>query len=138
MIPILQNNSAAVNIPAVGNCAQPFNHPFEVTREQWRRYDRDGQDELILTIRNITNQNLDPRMIFVIDGLPQSVTVDQSSLAGYTQCAAPLNSPYVVAYAPNKKEWKPNQTISVRILFNNPGRGGIPHTYRLYSGNVNP
>lgn len=119
-------------------CAQAFNLPYQVVRQQWRSDERYGQDELIITLRNITNQNLDPRMIFVIDGLPSNITVDQSVVAGYTQCAAPLNSPYVVSLAPNKKEWKPMQTISFRILFNNPARGGIPHTYRLYSGNVNP
>ena len=126
-------------LAAASACAQPFSLPYEVTRQQWRRDERNGgQDELILTIRNITNQNLDPRMIFVVDGLPSNVTFDPSVVAGYTQCAAPLNSPYIIAYAPNKKDWKPMQTISFRILFNNPSRGGIPYSYRLYSGNVNP
>jgi uncharacterized repeat protein (TIGR01451 family) len=137
--PDMSNNLASVNVTITSFCAQLFNLPYEVVRQQWRREERNGgQDELTITLRNVTNQNLDPRMIFVVDGLPSNVTVDSSVVAGYTQCAAPLGSPYIVAYAPNKKEWKPMQTISIRILFNNPSRGGIPYTYRLYSGNINP
>ena len=136
--PDLQNNSANANVTFTGVCAQPFNLPYEVTKIQWKSDERYGQDEMVMTVRNTTGQNLDPRMIFVVDRLPSNVSVNPSVLAGYTQCAAPVGSPYIVAYAPNKKEWKPNQTISFRILFDNPSRGGFPHTYRLFSGNINP
>jgi hypothetical protein len=30
------------------------------------------------------------------------------------------------------------QTITFRVLFNNPSRAGFPHDYRLFSGDVNP
>ncbi|HEV8591348.1 MAG TPA: DUF11 domain-containing protein, partial [Pyrinomonadaceae bacterium] len=136
--PDTSNNSASAGVTATGPCSAPVTTPIEITREQWRRDERSAQDELILTIRNRADHNLDPRLIFVFDGLPQSVSIDPSVVAGYTQCAPPLGSPYVVSFAPNKKEWKPMQTVSVRVLFNNPSRGGIPFTWRLYSGDVNP
>lgn len=136
--PNLQNNSATANITAVGTCAQRFDRSYGVTRIDWKRDERNAQDTLVLTLRNITNENLDPRLILVFDNLPQNVAIDSKSLAGYTQCAAPLNSPYVVAYAPNKKEWKPMQTITFVVRFNNPSRAGIPYDLRLYTGSVNP
>lgn len=136
--PDAANNSATANINVVGPCAAPVTTPIEITRSQWRRDDRTGQDELIMTIRNRADHNVDPRIIFVFDGLPAGVTVDPSVVAGYTGCAAPIGSPYLVTFAPNKQEWKPMQTVSVRVLFNNPSRVEIPFTWRLYSGNVNP
>lgn len=136
--PDAANNSATANITVVGPCAPPVTTPIEITRSQWRRDDRTGQDELIMTIRNRADHNVDPRLIFVFDELPAGVTVDPSVVAGYTGCAAPIGSPYLVTFAPNKQEWKPMQTVSVRILFNNPSRVEIPFTWRLYSGNVNP
>lgn len=136
--PNSQNNSATANITAVGVCAQPFDRPYGVTKLDWRRDERNAQDTLVLTLRNITNENLDPRLILVFDNLPQDVTIDSRSIAGYTQCAAPLSSPYVVAYAPNQKEWKPMQTITFVIPFNNPSRAGIAYDLRLYTGSVNP
>lgn len=136
--PNIENNSATVNVTAVGQCAQVFDHPFEVKKLDWRSDERTGTDTLTLTLRNITNENLDPRLIFVFDNLPSNVTIDPRVVAGFTQCAAPLNSPYIVAYAPNKKEWKPMQTITITVPFHNPTRAGIPYTWRLYTGNVNP
>jgi uncharacterized repeat protein (TIGR01451 family) len=132
------NNSTSVGVTATGPCAAPLTTPFEVTRSQWRRNDRDGQDELILTIRNRAGRSLDPRIIFVFDNLPQGVTIDPSVVAGYTQCSTPQGSPYLVAFAPNGREWKDMQTVSVRVLFNNPSRAGIPYNWRLYTGDVNP
>ena len=38
-----------------------------------------GLDTLILTLGNITNENLDPRMIVVFDNLPQDVSIDSRS-----------------------------------------------------------
>ena len=136
--PDAANNSQTVGVTVSGQCATPVTTPIEITRSQWRRYDNLGQDELILTIRNVSGQSLDPRLIFVFDNLPQGVSIDPSLVAGYTQCSTPQGSPYLVSYAPNKKEWKHMQTVSVRVLFNNPSRGGIPFQWRLYSGNVNP
>lgn len=136
--PDASNNTATANVNVVGPCAAPVTTPIEITRSQWRRDDRTGQDELILTIRNRADHNVDPRIIFVFDGLPAGVSIDPSVVAGYTQCAAPIGSPYLVTFAPNKKEWKPMQTVSVRVLFNNPSRAEIPYSWRLYSGNVNP
>ena len=132
------NNSHSVGVTGVGQCAAPVITPIEITRAQWRPNDQDGQDELILTIRNRSGQSLDPRLIFVFDNLPQGVSVDPSVVAGYTQCSTPQGSPYVVGYAPNEREWKPMQTVSVRVLFNNPSRAAIPYDWRLYSGDVNP
>ena len=132
------NNSATAGVSVVGPCAQPLTTTYEITRTQWRRYDNLGQDELILTVRNRADHAIDPRFIVVFDNLPAGITVDPSVVAGYTQCAPPIGSPYVVGFAPNKQEWKPMQTISVRILFNNPARGGIPFTWRYYTGSVNP
>jgi uncharacterized repeat protein (TIGR01451 family) len=138
MDPDASNNSASANLNVAGPCAAPVTSPIEVTRSQWRRDDRTGQDELILTVRNRADHNLDPRLMFVFDGLPAGVSIDPESLSGYTQCVAPIGSPYVVAYAPNKREWKPMQTVSIRVLFNNPGRVNITYDYRLFSGSVNP
>ena len=136
--PDMTNNSQSVGVTAVGQCATLVTTTIEITRSQWRRNDRDGQDELILTIRNRSGQSLDPRLIFVFDNLPQGVTVDPSVVAGYTQCSTPQGSPYLVAEAPNGREWKDMQTVSVRVLFNNPSRVEIPYNWRLYSGEVNP
>ena len=136
--PDMTNNSQSVSVSVLGPCAAPLTTPYEVTRIQWRRYDHLGQDELILTIRNRAGRSLDPRVIFVFDGLPQGVTIDPSLIAGYTQCSTPQGSPYLVSFAPNEREWKDMQTVSVRVLFNNPSRGGIPHDLRLYTGEVNP
>jgi uncharacterized repeat protein (TIGR01451 family) len=132
------NNSQTVGVTVTGPCATPVTNPIQITRDQWRRNDRTGQDELILTIRNISGRSLDPRLIFVFDNLPAGVTVDQNVVSGTTQCAAPLGSPYLVAFAPNGKEWKNMQTVSVRVLFNNPARVGITYDWRLYSGSINP
>jgi uncharacterized repeat protein (TIGR01451 family) len=132
------NNSATVGVSVVGPCAMPLDSPYEVTRTQWRSYDNLEQDELIVTLRNRADHALDPRLAIVFDSLPTAVTVDPSVVAGYTQCASPIGSPYVIAYAPNKQEWKPMQTISVRVLFNNPARGGIPFNWRFYTGSINP
>jgi uncharacterized repeat protein (TIGR01451 family) len=136
--PDLSNNSQTVGVTVSGPCAAPVTAPIEITRWQWRRDDRNAQDELILTIRNVSGRSLDPRLIFVFDNLPSGVMIDPSVVAGYTQCSTPLGSPYLVSYAPNKKEWKDMQTVSVRVLFNNPSRGSIPFNWRLYSGEVNP
>ena len=124
--------------PTPNDCAQPISIPYEITRSQWRRHDATGQDELILTIRNRSEQSVNPRLAFVFDNLPAGVTVDPSVVDGYTQCAAPTGSPYLIAYAPNKKEWKPMQTVSVRVLFNNPSRAAIPYDWRLYNSTENP
>ena len=132
------NNSEAVGVTVLGSCATPLTTPYEVTRTQWRRYDHLGQDELILTIRNRAGRSLDPRVIFVFDNLPPGVTIDPSLIAGHTQCSTPQGSPYLVAFAPNGQEWKDMQTVSVRVLFNNPSRAGIPYDWRLYTGQVNP
>lgn len=132
------NNTQSIGVTAVGQCAAPLTTTYEVTRQQWRRYDSLGQDELILTIRNRAGRSLDPRIIFVFDSLPHGVTIDPSVVAGYTQCSTPQGSPYLVAFAPNGREWKDMQTVSVRVLFNNPSRGGIPFDWRLYTGDVNP
>ena len=132
------NNSLTVGVNVVGPCAAPLTTTYEVTRIQWRRYDNLGQDELIFTIRNRAGHALDPRVIFVLDNLPQGVTIDPSLVAGYTQCSTPQGSPYLVAFAPNGQEWKDMQTVSFRVLFNNPSRAGIPYNYRLYTGVVNP
>lgn len=136
--PDLTNNSATAGVSVVGPCAQPLTTTYEVTRTQWRRYDNLGQDELILTVRNRADHALDPRFIVVFDNLPAGITIDPSVVAGYTQCAPPMGSPYVVGFAPNNQEWKPMQTISIRILFNNPARGGIPFNWRYFVGSVNP
>jgi hypothetical protein len=124
--------------PTPNDCAQPISIPIEITRSQWRRNDATAQDELILTIRNRSEQSVNPRLAFVFDNLPEGVTLDPSVVDGYTQCAAPLNSPYIIAYAPNKKDWKPMQTVSVRVLFNNPSRDPIPYDWRLYNSTENP
>ena len=124
--------------PTPGNCAQPISIPYEITRSQWRRNEATAQDELILTIRNRSEQSVNPRLAFVFDNLPAGVSVDPSVVDGYTQCAAPMGSPYIIAYAPNKKDWKPMQTISVRVLFNNPSRVGITYDWRLYNGVETP
>lgn len=136
--PDATNNSITVGVTVTGPCATPVTTPIEITRSQWRRIDRDGQDELILTVRNRAGRSLDPRLIFVFDNLPQGVTIDPSVVAGYTQCSTPHGSPYLVSFAPNGKEWKDMQTVSVRLLFNNPSRAGIPFDWRFYSGDVNP
>jgi uncharacterized repeat protein (TIGR01451 family) len=136
--PDTTNNSTSVGVTGVGPCAAPLTTTYEVVRSQWRRYDHLGQDELILTIRNRAGRSLDPRVIFVFDNLPQGVTIDPSVVAGYTQCSTPTGSPYLVAFAPNGREWKDMQTVSVRVLFNNPSRAGIPYDWRLYTGEVNP
>lgn len=133
-----RNNSESVGVTAVGPCATPLSTKYEVTKIQWRRYDALGQDELTFTIRNRAGRSLDPRVIFVFDGLPQGVSIDKNLVAGYTQCSTPQGSPYVVAFAPNGEEWKDMQTVSFRVLFNNPSRAGIPYSYRLYTGVVNP
>jgi len=124
--------------PTPGNCAQPIAIPIEITRQQWRRNEATGQDELIMTIRNRSEQQVNPRLIFVFDNLPAGVSVDPTVVDGYTACAAPLGSPYLVGSAPNKKEWKPMQTVSVRVLFNNPSRVSIPVNWRLYNSTENP
>lgn len=137
--PNMDNNTKTISVNVLANCAQPLSIPYEITHAQWRRDNRRGQDELVLTVRNRSSQSVDPRLMFVFDNLPQGITIDPSVVGGYTQCAPPLNSPYVVAYAPNKREWKPMQTISVRVLFNgNQSNAGISYDLRLYSGTGNP
>jgi len=136
--PDLSNNSEAVNVTVLGPCATPITTPFEVTKIQWRRYDAFGQDELTLTLRNRAGRSLDPRVIVAFDDLPQGVTIDPSQISGYTQCSTPQGSPYVVGFAPNGQEWKDMQTVSFRVLFNNPTRGGIPYHWRFFTGQVNP
>ena len=137
--PNMDNNSKTISVNVLGGCAQPLSIPYEITHSQWRHDNRRGQDELVLTIRNRSSQAVDPRLIFVFDNLPQGVTVDPNVVSGYTQCAAPLGSPYVVDFAPNKREWKPMQTISVRVLFNgNQFNAAISYNLRLYSGTENP
>ncbi|PYT00818.1 MAG: hypothetical protein DMF63_05795 [Acidobacteria bacterium] len=136
--PDVANNSAAVSVSVLGPCATPLSAPYEIKKIEWKRHDQTGQDELILSIRNISGHSLEPRLIVVFDNLPQSVTIDPDQIAGYTQCSAPQGSPYVVEMAPNGREWKDKQIVNVRVVFNNPTRDGIPFRWRFYTGPVNP
>ncbi|MDQ4121480.1 MAG: hypothetical protein M3209_08550 [Acidobacteriota bacterium] len=137
--PDTSNNQASVTFTAVGDCAQNITTPYEITRAQWKRHERNGIDELILTVKNRSDRTLHPRIIFVFDGLPQGVTVDSSVLAGYTRCAAPIGSPFVIGEAPNGREWRPGQQATVRVFFKNPQRLNIPiNQLRVMNGPANP
>jgi uncharacterized repeat protein (TIGR01451 family) len=130
------NNQASATFTATGVCAQPIATPYEITRSQWKS--NNGVDELILTVKNRSTSTLHPRIIFVFDGLPQGVTIDSSVLAGYTRCAAPIGSPFVIGEAPNGREWRPGQQATVRVLFRNPQRVNIPTNFRVMNGPANP
>ena len=89
-------------------------------------------------MRNISGHALDPRFIVVFQSLPNDVTIEPGQIAGYTTCSTPVGSPYVVQMAPNGREWKDNQPLNARVVFNNPSRNGIPFLLRFYTGPVNP
>lgn len=139
--PDLNNNTQLAGVTATAStpCAAPLVEQIEMRDNgQWYRDERTGIDVLRTTIRNRSGRTLDPRVMFVITIQTPGVTVEPSAIAGYTQCTTPNGLPYLVAYAPNKKEWKPNQDITVRIPFVNPGRGGIEWSWAWYSGRLNP
>ena len=140
--PNSQNNSATVNITAVGgngNCPQQLGSSVQVVSRRWIRLGIVDRDLLTMVVRNTSGRDLDPRLIGVFDNLPSDVTIDPLTRRGYTQCAAPLNSPYVVGSAGRSSVWRPGQTITLQILFRNPQRRNpITFTNRFFSGNVNP
>ena len=138
--PNTQNNSATVTITAVdGNCAQPLGSSVQIVSQRWFRLGIIDRDLLTMTVRNTSGRDLDPRLIGVFDNLPSDVTIDSLTRRGYTQCAAPVGSPYVVGNSGRSSVWRPGQTITLQILFRNPQRRNpISFTNRFYSGNVNP
>ncbi|MFN6963680.1 MAG: hypothetical protein ACK4S4_07935 [Pyrinomonadaceae bacterium] len=139
--PDLGNNSQAAGVTGTATtpCAPPLIEQVELRDNgHWTRDERTGIDTLRTTIRNRSGRTLDARVMFVITINTPGVTIDPSAVAGYTQCTTPNGLPYLVAYAPNKKEWKPNQDITVRIPFVNPSRGGIDWTWAWYGGSLNP
>ncbi len=138
--PDLNNNSqvAGVTGASPSACAQPLLETIEVRNSHWDRDERSGIDTLRVTIRNHSGRTLDPRVTFVIKITTPGVTIDPSAVAGYTQCTAPNGMPYLVGYAPNKKAWKPNQDITVRIPFVNPSGAGIEWTWAWHTGSLNP
>lgn len=139
--PDLDNNSQVAGVTGMlpTECAAPILETIEVRgNSHWDRDDRTGIDTLRVTIRNRSGRTLDPRVTFVIKINTLGVTIDPSAVAGYTQCTTPNGLPYLVGYAPNKREWKPNQDITVRIPFVNPSRGSIDWTWNWYSGSLNP
>jgi uncharacterized repeat protein (TIGR01451 family) len=139
--PDLNNNSEVAGVTGTlpTQCAPPLAEQIEVRgNEHWDRDERTGIDTLRVTIRNRSGQTLDPRVAFVIKLNTPGVTIDPTAVAGYTQCTTPEGLPYVVGYAPNKREWKPMQDITVRIPFINPSRGAIDWEWYMYSGSLNP
>ena len=137
--PIPSNNSATVTITAVGNCAQPLAQSVQVVSQRWIRLGIIDRDLLTMVVRNTSGRDLDPRLIGVFDNLPSDITIDALTRRGYTQCAAPLGSPYVVGSVGRSSVWRPGQTITLQILFRNPQRRNpISFTNRFFSGNVNP
>lgn len=139
--PDTNNNSQVAGVTATTStpCAAPLIEQIEMRDNgHWYRDEQTGIDVLRTTIRNRSGRTLDPRVMFVIMIQTPGVTIDPSAIAGYTQCTTPNGLPYLVAYAPNKKEWKPNQDITVRIPFVNPSRGGIEWSWAWYSGSLNP
>ena len=139
--PDLNNNSQVAGVTGTSSspCAPTLVEQIEVRGEgHWYRDDRTGIDVLRMTVRNRSGQTLDPRVMFVINIQTPGVTIEPGAVAGFTQCTAPDGLPYLVGYAPNKKEWKPMQDITVRIPFVNPSRGSIEWSWGLYSGNLNP
>jgi hypothetical protein len=111
----------------------------QVVSQRWLRLGIIDRDLLTMVVRNTSGRDLDPRLIGVFDNLPSDVTIDSLTRRGYTQCAAPVGSPYVVGNAGRSAVWRPGQTITLQILFRNPQRRNpITFTNRFFSGNVNP
>lgn len=136
--PVSDNNSATVSVNGNGApCAQTVQTPYQVFGSHWLHDRRNGRDVMVMALRNRSNQTLPGRLVFAFDNLPTDVSIDPRVVAGRTQCAQPLNSPYIVVNA-GSQGWRPNQIVIVTVPFINPRNRTIPMNWRLFSGNVNP
>lgn len=130
-------NFANVLVGAAPACAADVTSQVRVQQLPAVRNPRTGQYEQFIIARNVSNQNLHPRAMFVFDNLTNGVLISQDSNPRRTQCAAPLGSQYVTANT-NGSAWRPNQNIMIRVTFHNPQRRKIDYDLRVMAGANNP
>jgi hypothetical protein len=128
---------ANVLVGAAPACASDVTSQIRVQQLPAVRNPRTGEYEQFIIARNVSNENLHPRAMFVFDNLSNGVLVAQSSDPSRTTCAAPLGSQYVTANT-NGNAWRPNQNIMIRVTFHNPQRRKIEYDLRVMAGANNP
>lgn len=129
--------SANVQVSPAPVCAANVTSQVSVRRLPAIRNPYTGEYEQLIIARNISNQHLDSRAMFVFDNLTSGVSVAPRSNPQTTQCAAPIGSQYVTASV-GGVTWRPNQTVVVRVTFTNPQRRSINYNLRVMAGANNP
>lgn len=132
------NNTTIVNINAnASSCVADVTSQVLTTRSGIISNPLNGEYEQLFELRNTSGRTLSSRTTLVFDNLTNGVSIAPRFQPGFTQCAPPVGSPYIVLPIVGR-DWLPGQTILVSVSFANPQQLGINYNLRVLNGKGNP